>query len=288
MTNTLPSSTSINRATTVLPTIEQIGEIVMSNPQVIPHEISSTALPANVSPNMGTVMTPMAMIQQALASGVTPETLDKLLSLQERWEAGQAKKAFNEAFAAFKSEAIIIVRNRKVDDGPLKGRRYSELVAFVEAATPALSKHGLSASWSISRDEKDWIEVTCTVEHVLGGNKKVSLGGPPDAGGAKNALQARISTVTYLERATFKAACGLAEQGDDNDGGSGAPELAQDITADQFRELRDLLEESASKEADMLAYVKAPNIEAMTLAQYARAKQAMVTRINQKKQKEAK
>jgi hypothetical protein len=231
------------------------------------------------------VMTPMAMIERALASGANIEMIEKLMGLQERWEANQARKAFNEAFAAFKSEAIVVGRNRKVSDGPLKGRRYAELVSFVEAATPALSKHGLSASWKITRDEKEWIEVTCTIEHALGGSKVVALGGPPDTGGAKNLLQARISTVTYLERATFKAACGLAEQGDDDDGGSGSPEMAQGITADQFREIKELLDESGSNEADMLSYVKAESAEAMTLAQYAKAKKAMVTKINMKKQK---
>ena len=114
-------------------------------------------------------ITPMAMLDRALSSGRDLETIEKLMALQERWEAGQARKAFNEAFAAFKAEAVTVIRNRKVTDGPLKGRTYAELVSFVDAATPALSKHGLSASWNITRDEKDWIEVTCTVEHVLGG-----------------------------------------------------------------------------------------------------------------------
>ena len=47
------------------------------------------------------------------------------------------------------------------------------------------------------------------------------MGGPPDAGGAKNAIQARASTVSYLERYTLKAILGISEQEDDNDGGSG-------------------------------------------------------------------
>ncbi|WP_439586939.1 hypothetical protein [Hydrogenophaga sp.] len=45
------------------------------------------------------------------------------------------------------------------------------------------------------------------------------MGGPPDAGGAKNAIMARASTVTYLERYTLKAITGLSEQDDDDDGG---------------------------------------------------------------------
>ena len=189
--------------------------------------------------------TPMQMLDRALESGAGLETIEKLMALQERWESGQARKAFNEAFAAFKSEAVRIVRNRRVNDGPLMGRSYAELTAFVEAATPALSKHGLSASWDITRDDKDWIEVTCVIEHALGGNKRVSLGGPIDTGGAKSPLQARISTITYLERATFKAATGLAERGDDDDG---AGPTSEPITAEQLANLRKEIQTAGADE----------------------------------------
>lgn len=182
-----------------------------------------------------TAVTPMAMLAQAIERGMSPETIDKMMGLAERWEANQARKAFNEAFAGFKAEAVSIARNRKVTDGPLKGKSYAELVSFIDAATPALSKHGLSASWDITRDEKDWIEVTCIIEHTLGGSKRVSFGGAPDTGGAKNPLQARVSTLTYLERATFKAATGLAEQGDDKDGNT--PRNSASITAEQVGDL---------------------------------------------------
>jgi hypothetical protein len=47
------------------------------------------------------------------------------------------------------------------------------------------------------------------------------MGGPPDAGGAKNAIQARASTISYLERYTLKAICGVAEGGEDDDGNGG-------------------------------------------------------------------
>ena len=88
----------------------------------------------------------------------------------------------------------------------------------MNAVTPALSKHGLSSSWKLTRDEKDWMEVTCYLRHVGGHEESVSMGGPPDAGGAKNAIQARASTKTYLERYTLKAITGLSEQNDDTDG----------------------------------------------------------------------
>lgn len=163
--------------------------------------------------------TPMSMLQIAVQRGMDPATIKDLLALQKEWEANEARKAFNEAFAAFKSEAVRIIKNRTVDAGPLVGKRYAELFSVVNAVTPALSANGLSASWKLTKDEKDWIEVTCILKHRLGHSESVSMGGPPDAGGAKSAIQARASTISYLERYTLKAVCGVAEQGDDTDGG---------------------------------------------------------------------
>lgn len=194
-------------------------------------------------------MTPMEMVGRALEMGVSADILKQMMDLRDREEARNAKLAFAESFAAFKSEAVTIVRNKKVTDGPLKGKSYAELFSFVDAVTPALSAHGLSASWNITRDEEKWIEVTCTIEHVLGHTKSVAMGGPPDVGGAKNPIQARASTVTYLERHTLKAVTGFAEQGDDNDGKSGPAKSDEKINDAQLIRLRALLEETGSDTA---------------------------------------
>lgn len=146
--------------------------------------------------------------------------LEKLLDMRERWERDEARKAYNEAFAQFKAEAITIIKNREVTAGPLSGKKYAELFSVVNAVTPALSRYGLSHSWKIA-DEKDMISVTCTLRHVLGHSESVTMTAPPDTGGAKNAIQARASALTYLERYTLKAVCGIAEQGDDTDGNGG-------------------------------------------------------------------
>lgn len=162
--------------------------------------------------------TPADLLRIAVEGGADLDRLEKLMGLQERWEAKEAKRAYDAAFAAFKAEAITILKGRKVTDGPLKGKSYAELHDIVNAVTPALSKHGLSSSWKLTIDEKDWMQVTCYLRHVNGHEESVSMGGPPDAGGAKNAIQARASTKTYLERYTLKAITGLSEQDDDDDG----------------------------------------------------------------------
>lgn len=171
--------------------------------------------------------TPADLLSMAVQQGADLDKLERLMALQERWEASQAKKAYNEAFSAFKAEAVRIIKNRSVTAGPLIGKKYAELFAVVNAITPALSAHGLSAAWSITKDDKDWLEVTCTLKHVGGHTESVSMGGPPDAGGAKNAIQARASTVSYLERYTLKAITGLSEQDDDKDGGGKGNETSE-------------------------------------------------------------
>lgn len=163
--------------------------------------------------------TPLQLLSIAVSNGTSMEQLERLMALQERFEAGEARKAYNAAFAAFKAEGVKLLRNKQVTAGPLSGKAYAELHAVVNAITEALSRHGLSAAWKITKDEKDWIEVTCSLRHIGGHSESVSLGGPPDSGGAKNAIQARASTVTYLERYTLKAIVGLSEQDDDDDGG---------------------------------------------------------------------
>lgn len=184
-----------------------------------------TLLPAVVEPGQAT---PMSMLAMAVKQGMNLETIKELRALQKEWEADEARKAYNAAFSAFKAEAIKVIKARTYTDGPLRGKSYAELYSVVNAVTPALSANGLSASWKLTKDDKDWLEVTCTLRHVLGHSESVPMGGPPDTGGAKSPIQARASSITFLERYTLKAICGVSEQGDDTDGGGKKPEVEPD------------------------------------------------------------
>jgi hypothetical protein len=161
---------------------------------------------------------PLAILQQAVDKGASIEQITALMGLAERWEANQARKAFNVAFSEFKAEAVTITRNVTVKDGPLKDKAYANLFGVVDAVIPALSKHGLSHSWKLTKDEPTWMEVTCIIRHVLGYSEAVSMGAAPDTGPGRNAIQARGSAKSYLERYTLLAATGLASADEDDDG----------------------------------------------------------------------
>lgn len=207
------------------------------------------------APATGAVITPLQLVQMAVQQGADLDRLERLMAMKREWEADEARKAYNAAFAAFKDEAVRLVKNRTVTDGPLKNKKYAELFAVVNAVTPALSKHGLSAAWRITKDEKDWLEVTCTLKHSAGHSEQVSMGGPPDAGGAKNAIMARASTVTYLERYTLKAILGLSEQDEDDDAGNGKGNL--------LGRLQELVQElrTTKTDAEALAFWNAHKAE---------------------------
>jgi hypothetical protein len=179
---------------------------------------------------LANVATPAMLLQIAVERGADLAYVEKLMELQERFQKNEARNAYNAAFAAFKAEAVKIIKNRSVTAGPLNGKKYAELHSVVNAVTPALSRHGLSASWQLTKDEKDWLEVTCTIKHAAGHSESVAMGGPPDTGGAKNKIQERASTISYLSRYTLKAITGLAEQDDDDDG-NGAPLSADQLLA---------------------------------------------------------
>jgi hypothetical protein len=205
--------------------------------------------------------TPSDLLRIAVEQGADLDKLERLMALQERWQAGEAKKAYDAAFAAFKAEAVVILKNKQVTDGPLKNKKYAELFAVVNAVTPALSKHGLSSSWKLTKDEKDWIEVTCTLKHSGGHTESVSMGGPPDTGGAKNPIQARASTVSYLERYTLKAVTGLSEQEEDTDGNNANRTADWIASAESATTAEDL---DAIKKDGAAAFTKARDVPGYT------------------------
>lgn len=163
-------------------------------------------------------ITPMEMIQTAIQNGAGIEQLEKLLELQLRWEANEAKKAYVMAMNAFKADPPEIIKNKHVSYDRVN-YWHASLDNVTDSIADALSKHGISHSWNIEQKEGK-IKVTCVLTHEKGHSERGAvLEGSPDMSGSKNAIQAIGSAVTYLQRYTLLAATGLAAKDQDNDGG---------------------------------------------------------------------
>ncbi len=165
---------------------------------------------------------PADLIQLALERGTDVAQLERLMDLQLRWEANEARKAFVDALSAFKANPPRILKDKRVNAGQAK-YTHASLANIVHEVTPALARHGLSATWR-TEQSGDLITVSNTITHKLGHSETVTLSGPPDKSGAKNAIQMVGSTVTYLSRYTLLANLGLAtEDMDDADHRKAAP-----------------------------------------------------------------
>lgn len=158
--------------------------------------------------------TPSQLIQLAVDKGADLDKLEKLLTLQERWDRNEAKKAYHEAMAKFKANPPKIGKDRTVKYKDVK-YNHASLFNVTEKINSELSKYGLSASWTTRQN--GGVTVTCKITHSKGHSEETTLTAQPDATGSKNSIQAIGSTITYLERYTLLALTGLAtfDQGDD-------------------------------------------------------------------------
>ena len=220
-------------------------------------------------------ITPMQMLQIAVEQGADLDKLQKLMDLQERWEANEARKAYVAAINAFKAEPPTVVKNKRAGfDSKRTGDRteyeYATLNNVVAAIGPALSKQGLSHRWETEQTDGGMIRVSCIVTHVLGHSEKVMLQAGADQSGSKNNIQAIGSTVSYLQRYTLLAATGLASAEMDNDGDTGGA-----ITAEQKAELVALQQETKADTAKFLTYLGVASLDTLPVKHFMRAKQAL-------------
>lgn len=165
-------------------------------------------------------ITPMHMLQMAVSQNADLDKLEKLMALQERWEANEARKAFTKALSDFKAKGVVIGKDKHVSFNTSKGKteyNHATLGNVCDIIGKALSEFGLSYRWSTEQNEGK-IKVTCVLMHVLGHSESVSLQSGADESGGKNSIQAIGSTVSYLQRYTLLAITGTATQEQDDDG----------------------------------------------------------------------
>lgn len=210
---------------------------------------------------------PAEMIQAAVQSGADLDKLEKLLSLQERWEANEAKKAYYKAMADFKSNPPQIFKDKTV---AFSQTRYSHasLGNVVEKITGALSKHGLSHSWRVKQNGV--IEVTCRITHESGYFEETSISAEADKSGAKNAIQSIGSAITYLQRYSLLAMTGLATEDQDNDGQSSVSETISEQQAATIEEYLETLKDKVGRKS-FLKFFKIESVSDMPKERYQEA-----------------
>lgn len=207
-------------------------------------------------------VTPMDMLNRAVSSGADISVLEKLMGLQERWEAGLARKAFDEAVSAAKAKIPPIQRNATGHNS----KRYADFAAIAKVVDPILSTHGLSYRFRTTQGER--ISVTCILSHKSGHSEETTLSGPADASGSKNAIQAIGSTLTYLQRYSLVQMLGLAADNDDDGKSADAGEA---LSQEQLQKLVALADEVGADKAKFCTVMKVPSLADIPAKEFQRA-----------------
>lgn len=224
----------------------------------------------DAQPTHSNALTPAEMLDKAIQGGAAIEVVEKLMALQERWEANQARKDFNAAIARAKAEMPAVIRNR---EGHNK-KKYADFAAIAATVDPILTKNGLSYRFRSSDGEK--INVTCLLFHESGHAEETTLSGPPDASGNKNAVQAIGSTLTYLQRYSLMQALGLAATDDDD---ANSSDSSGPISPDQLTKIVDLADEVGADKAKFCKYLKVASLAEIPASKF----QAAIDALNEKK-----
>lgn len=214
--------------------------------------------------------TPTGMLARAVSAGASIEVLEKLMALQERWEANQARKAFDEAVSCAKAEIPPIQRNATGHNS----KKYADFSAIAKIVDPVLSKYGLSYRFRTVQNER--INVTCILAHKSGHSEETTLAGPPDSTGSKNAIQAIGSTLTYLQRYSLVQMLGLAASDDDDGNLAGAL-----INEDEIKQLIELADSVGANKEKFCEVMKVPSIADIRANEFKRA----IELLNTKKKK---
>lgn len=218
----------------------------------------SNNLPKQIA--ISETLTPMDMLNRAVASGASIDTLEKLMALQERWEKNQARKQFDAAVSEAKAEIPPIVRNASGHNS----KKYADFAAIAKVVDPILAKHRLAYRFRTTQDDR--ITVTCIL-FGLGHSEETTLSGPADTSGSKNAIQAIGSTLTYLQRYSLVQMLGLAAANDDDGHGLDG----EVISDEQATIIRGLINDTHANLDAFLKTMGAPSISDIQAKKFAEA-----------------
>lgn len=153
---------------------------------------------------------------------VDMDKMERLFAMHERMQTRQAEVSFSDAMARMQPELPTIKKNGAIMHGEKKISDFAEWPDINKAISPILSAHGFSLSFKPSNNNKQ-PSVTAVLRHREGHKEEATLELPLDTSGAKNAVQAVGSSLTYGKRYAAVLILNITVEGEDDDGSAAAP-----------------------------------------------------------------
>lgn len=179
---------------------------------------------------------PAHLIEMAVEKGTDPQNLEKLMDLQERWEAKQAKKAFDDAFAAFQADCPPIVKQKEMSLGRGGDFKYAAFEDIMHIIRQPLANHGLALSFNTRMEQQGILTTVCRVSgHGHHVESSVTLPVPQQM--PVNDTQKMGAGLSYGKRYAVVNALNLVVVGEDSDAARLAETFIDDSQHDILTEM---------------------------------------------------
>jgi hypothetical protein len=231
-------------------------------------ESESTVLA--VASNTDQVSSIMAVIERvALNPDVDIAKMEKLLDMQERVLNRNSRMAFASDLAAMQSEMPSIAENGAIMHDKKLHSRYATFEDINDAVKPVLQAHGFAISFRVKQDAQ--IEVTAILSHRQGHIEETCLRLPSDTSGAKNAVQAIGSAVSYGKRYTMMAMLNITSRApaDRDDDGQDTSSV---LPHEQAAEIDLLIAEAKANKKKFLERLGVDDVRKIPAKDYHKAK----------------
>lgn len=214
----------------------------------------------------------LSVIERAAANpDVDLDKMERLLEMHDRIRLQNAEMQFNAGMSQMQTELPEVAERGAIKHGEKVISRYALWEDINAAIKPVMQRHGFALSFRVNTDER--VKVEGVLSHAGGHSERTSITLPVDAGGAKNAVQAVASSVSYGKRYVAGALLNLTSSEQDDDGQSAANPT---ITQEQQDDLQALIDDVGADKGKFLAYMGASGGLAYIRAQdYGKAVKAL-------------
>jgi hypothetical protein len=225
------------------------------------HDFMAPKLPT-VQAELDTMDRENAIINVIARAAADPnvdiDKMERLLQMQERVIARNAKASYYAALAEMQPKLPVITEHGGIKDrsGNIQST-YALWEDVNEAIRPILAEHGFALSFKVRRSENE-ISTTGILSHCEGHSEETELSLPSDTSGSKNAVQAVGSSTSYGKRYTAYALLNITSRGEDDDGQKGG--RGGTINAQQQEVLNGLCD---AVKADKSAFCKYLNVDSL-------------------------
>lgn len=213
---------------------------------------------------------PAEIIRLAVLGKVDLEKLEKLLVLQERWDANQAKKAFSESMVTVQKNIVLVAKTLTNSQTHSK---YASLGNIICQTKEVYTEYGFSISFYEGQTEKlEHIRICADVVHRLGHKETYHFDVPLDGKGIKGnanmtSIHAKASSTSYAWRYLMCMIWNIPTS-DDNDGNQVAQEK---ISEEELKKIKELLVEIGAEEKRFLQYMSVGKLEDILKSDYPKA-----------------